>query len=86
MSETHEMTPAEFNRRDAKRTARETGPRYPQITVQLTGRDGNAFAILGTVSKALREAGIPTDEFMAEATSDDYSHLLATCMRWVDVA
>jgi hypothetical protein len=63
-------------------------PKYPKITVRLVGSDGNAFAILGKVTKALRAAGVPQaerDEFMAEATSGDYDNLLATCMKWVEV-
>lgn len=62
--------------------------KHPHVTVQLTGRDGNAFAILGTVRKALRRAGIPADEiaeFTAEATNGDYNHLLRTVLAWVDV-
>ena len=62
--------------------------KHPEITVQLTGSDGNAFSILGRVQKALRKAGVPREEqdaFMKEAMSGDYDHLLATVMRWVDV-
>jgi hypothetical protein len=62
-------------------------PRYPDIKVRLVGHDGNAFAILGRVSKAMRQAGIDKQErdaFMAEATAGDYNALLATCMRWVN--
>ena len=65
-----------------------TETRYPEIEVQLTGNDGNAYAVLGAVSKALRRAGVPKeerDEFMDEATAGDYNHLLATCMAWVEV-
>ncbi len=61
--------------------------RHPEITVQLTGSDGNAYAILATVQKALRKTG-HSDEvaaFLAEATSGDYHQLLATCMHWVTV-
>jgi hypothetical protein len=63
--------------------------RYPDIEVQLTGTDGNAFAILGAVERALRNGGVPPEavaEFRAEATSGDYDHLLRTAMRWVEVA
>ena len=63
-------------------------PRYPNVTVHLVGEDGNAFAILGRVSKALRRAGVADSEvkaFMSEATAGDYDALLATCLRWVDV-
>ena len=62
--------------------------KYPNIVVQLTGQDGNAFAILGRVIKAMRKEGIPQEEidaFLAEAKSGDYDRLLRTCMEWVDV-
>ena len=61
-------------------------PRYPDIQVQLTGQDGNAFAILGRTTGALRRAGLPQeeiDDYVAEATSGDYDHLLQTTMRWI---
>ncbi len=64
-----------------------TQPRYPEVQVQLSGEDGNAFAILGRTTAAMRQAGVPQDEidsFFAEATSGDYDHLLQTTMRWVD--
>lgn len=62
--------------------------RYPEIEVELTDSDGNAFVILGKVTKALRRAGVEPekiDEFTEEAMSGDYDHLLQTCMRWVEV-
>lgn len=58
------------------------------VTVQLTGEDGNAFAILDKVSRALLDAGVSEGQvkvFRSEATDGDYSHLLAVCMEWVDV-
>jgi hypothetical protein len=63
-------------------------PKYPNITVQLLGRDGNAFAILGRVQGAMRRGGVPQDDikkFMEEATKGDYDRLLTTVMSWVDV-
>lgn len=63
--------------------------RFPDITVELVGNDGNAFAIIGRVQKALRRAGVDQAtrlEFTHEATAGDYNDLLATCMRWVEVA
>lgn len=62
--------------------------KYPHITVELVGKDGNAFAVLGTVTRALRRAKVPQveiDAFMTEATSGDYNHLLGTVMRTVEV-
>jgi hypothetical protein len=63
-------------------------PKYPDITVELVGSDGNAFAIMGKVIKALRDNDISKEErdlFKTEATSGDYNNLLATCMKWVNV-
>ena len=62
--------------------------RYPDIEVQLTGRDGNAFAIMGAVKGALRKAGVPQheiDQYIEESMSGDYNHLLVTAMEWVEV-
>jgi len=65
-----------------------SAPRYPNAVVVLSESDGNAFAILSRVSRALRKAGAEPDEleaFRKEAMSGDYNALLATCMRWVEV-
>ena len=58
-----------------------------KIRVKLVGHDGNAFAIIGKVSQALRRGGHPelVDEFQKEAMSGDYNHLLQTCMGYVEV-
>ena len=64
-------------------------PKYPDIAVQLTGEDGNAYAILGRVRHALRQAGVSQAEreaFVQEATAGDYDALLQTVMRWVEVS
>ncbi len=64
------------------------GIKYPDIKIQLTGEDGNAFAILGAVKKGLKRGGVSDEEqkeFMDEATAGDYNHLLVTAMQWVDV-
>lgn len=62
--------------------------KYPEIEVDLVGQDGNAFVILGAVRRAMRRAGVSSEEidsFDDEATSGDYDHLLSTCMEWVTV-
>jgi len=63
-------------------------PKYPDITVQLTGENGNAFHILGLCLSAMRCANISQeerDEFYRQATASDYNHLLITCMNWFNV-
>jgi len=62
--------------------------RYPDITVNLSDGDGNAFMVLGKVRKALRRVGVDQKtiaEFTTEATSGDYDNLLQVCMKWVNV-
>ena len=63
-------------------------PKFPNVEVTLVGEDGNAFYILGKVSKALKEGGATpeqVDQFMKEAMSGDYDHLLRVCTEWVEV-
>ena len=61
---------------------------HPEVTVRLVGVDSNAFSILGACRQSAKDAGLSKDEvapFVDEATSGDYNHLLATCMRWFTV-
>ena len=62
--------------------------RYPDIQVELTGQDGNAFAIIGRVVKELQRNKVSPAEiadYKNEAMSGDYNHLLTTTMEWVEV-
>jgi hypothetical protein len=58
--------------------------KYPEITVPLVGEDGNAFSILGRVSRIMRQNGLKDEwtVFHSEATSGDYDNLLRTVMAW----
>ena len=59
------------------------------IEVPLSNEDGNAFAIIGNVRRALRKAGATNEElteFSEEAMSGDYNHLIQTAMEWVNVS
>ena len=63
--------------------------KFPNVKVKLVGEDGNAFAILGRVSKALKKGGATkeqVDEYFAEATAAKYCDLLSVTMQWVDVS
>ena len=53
---------------------------------KLTGEDGNAFAIMGRVTKALKKAGQgdKVAEFQKKAMSGDYNKLLSVCLEYVD--
>ena len=57
--------------------------------VILVGADGNAYAIMGRVTKALKRAGADkeyTDKYMAEAMAGDYDNLLVVTMGYVEVS
>ena len=57
------------------------------VYVKLVGEDGNAFAIMGRVIKAMRDGGVDPkiiQEYRDEATSGDYDHLLAITMDYVN--
>lgn len=65
-----------------------SNPKHPDISVRLTGQDGNAMILIGEVRKALRRGGVPAPEiteFFNEAVSGDYDNVLTTCMEWVDI-
>ena len=62
---------------------------YPSVHVKMVGEDGNIFAIIGRVNKALREAGISKaerEQFMDDITqASDYSDALGRITHWVTV-
>jgi hypothetical protein len=62
--------------------------RHPEVHAKLIGKDGNAFIVLGEVLASLQEAGVDAaevEEFINDATSGDYDHLIRTVMKWVTV-
>jgi len=68
-----------------------TGINVPEGTipasVALVGGDGNAFAIIGRVSRGLKKAGNPpevVDAFEAQAMAGDYDHLLRVALAFTD--
>ena len=64
-------------------------PKYPHVSVELSGEDGNAFMIIGRVMRELRKAGVPGAEITAfsdEAMSGDYDHVLQTVLATVEVS
>ena len=61
---------------------------FAKPTVQLTGEDGNAFAIIGRVAKALRRAGYPDKaaEWSKGAMScGSYDELLSLAFDYAEV-
>ena len=46
------------------------------IVIDLTGPDGNAFALLGYAKRFTKQLGLEFDEISTEMTSGDYENLL----------
>lgn len=64
-------------------------PKYPDVTVQLSGEDGNAMFIIGRARLTARRSDVPNEEldkFTEEAMSGDYDHVLQTVMKWFNTA
>ena len=61
--------------------------KHHDISVQLTGQDGNVFNLMGVVIRALRSNGFgnEVEDFISEVTSSkSYHEALAVMMQWVD--
>ena len=62
--------------------------KYPNIVVDLSTIDGNAFSVMGAVTRAMKKHGLPTSEvdaYRKEAMSGNYNNLLTVTMNWVAV-
>jgi hypothetical protein len=73
-----------FNHQAA--TSRATGS-LSGLPCRLIGTDGNAFAVIGSVSNALKRGGRRdlVEPFRQEATSGDYNGVLKAAMKYVEV-
>lgn len=63
------------------------GPRETPV-VNLLGTNGNAFAIMGAVSKALKKEGADKeyiDKFKERAMSGNHNHLITVALEYVEV-
>jgi hypothetical protein len=79
----HHVQPRPEQPMEPKPKLQQTG-----VRVKLIGADGNAFALIGLVRQALREAGYGEDfvrAFMDDAVSGDYQHLLAVIADTVEI-
>lgn len=66
----------------------EGGPAYGLVSGDdLLGVDGNAFAVMAETKRLLLIAGASKEfiaAYVAEATSGNYDHLLATSLAYLD--
>lgn len=61
--------------------------KFPHVKIRLVGEDGNAFAIMGRTTEAMKRAGCTMqerEEYRNAATSGDYDNLLRVTMETVD--
>ena len=55
---------------------REKRQRPKQIIIDLTGPDGNTFALMGYARQFARQLGLDNNKIIKEMTSGDYENLL----------
>ncbi len=63
-------------------------PPTEKPVVKLIGNNGNAFSIMGQVQRALKKSGADReyiDQYLSEAMSGNYDHMLAVSMEYVTV-
>lgn len=63
--------------------------KFPNVEVQLSDEDGNAFSIISRAARAMRQAGIDDAEIEAyrqAAMSGDYDNVLRVTMETVSTA
>lgn len=55
---------------------RDKAPRTGPIVIDLTGPDGNAFALMGWATKFCRTLDLNTEKVLQEMMAGDYENLL----------
>ena len=55
---------------------REKRQRPNQIIIDLTGPDGNAFALMGYAKRFAKQLGLDSEEIISKMASGDYENLL----------
>ena len=58
-----------------------------EVKYDLVGVDGNAYSVMGYVRKAMANEGFTRkeiDNYLNDAMSDDYNHLLYVSIQMVD--
>lgn len=61
--------------------AKENKP-IKQIEIDLSGPEGNAFALIGMAGKWAKQLGLDEDEVQAEMMLGDYENLLAVMEKY----
>lgn len=49
-----------------------------EIVIDLTGPDGNAFALMGYANRFAKQLKLPSEKITSEMMKGDYEHLLHT--------
>lgn len=62
--------------------------KFPDVVVDFSNQNGNAFAVMGIVIKAMRRAKVSEsdiEQYKSEAMSGDYNNLLRVTMEYVEI-
>jgi hypothetical protein len=53
-----------------------------ELVIDLTGPDGNAYALMGYASRFCKQLGLDSDEVISEMKSGDYENLIEVFDRY----
>lgn len=59
-----------------------TKPRAKELVIDLTGPDGNAYALMAYASRFCKQLGLDSDEVISEMKSGDYENLIEVFDRY----
>jgi hypothetical protein len=65
-----------------------TGPKYPEVVVDLGDCDGNAYSIIGRCIRTARRAGLNDEQirpFVDQARSGTYDEMFRACMEYFEI-
>ena len=58
--------------------------RQAMVTIDLSGQDGNAFALMGHAKNFAKQMGLDSDEIVYEMQQGDYEDLVDVFKRYFD--
>lgn len=63
-------------------------PMFPSVAIDVSGPDGNAYAIMGVISHVLRTVGYSKneiDDVLKDMMSSNYEHLIEVASKYVTI-
>lgn len=63
-------------------------PKYPNIIVELSDKNGNVFNLMALCTQEMKRAGLTKEEqeeFRKQMMHSDYDNAIITCLNWFTI-